>query len=542
MPILDKNGDVRRAGLLLGPVLYADQSDAVQWRFSIGLLLDGGPAAPPVDVTASMGLVGPPVRVADFSAEVGACFWRWPVVVDRAVHPSELTYSINPRENAQGEFQKASFGPVHVPARSELPRMGFFSCNGVSSEKLFHAAKDLDALWEDVNRGQNGGGKLHILIGGGDQLYADSLWSTNSALRAFSDLSFRERCEKPVSEEFEIELRREFVTLYVQRWNRPEPAKAFSRIPGVFTWDDHDIVDGWGSHPTELQSSATYKAVGRAAYRAFEAFQLAGVDRGLVVRGDGDGSKHYLQSLRLHDESSFLELLLLDLRSERTLNQVMSDAQWTGLKRRMQARETEMGQGDAAKKPNHLLVVSSIPVVYLRFAAAEQVLGVIPGEQEIEDDLRDHWESPLHRGERARLLMNLLEHSKKGRCRVTLLSGDVHVGARGQVVSTRPEHLQLGEVQAIIDQITSSGIVHPAPGWLQWKAVQAASTQDAELVEHGVTAQLLPIGGLPVLRMRNWLALSFDKAPDPSANNLRRMWLQWRTERGPVQSQVVVDG
>ena len=39
----------------------------------------------------------------------------------------------------------------------------------------------------------------------------------------------------------------------------------------------------------------------------------------------------------------------------------------------------------------HLLVVSSIPVIYVNANLIEAVFGFLPGQQDLEDDFRDQW-------------------------------------------------------------------------------------------------------------------------------------------------------
>ncbi len=65
------------------------------------------------------------------------------------------------------------------------------------------------------------------------------------------------------------------------------------------------------------------------------------------------------------------------------------------------------------------------------------MFGFLPGQQELEDDLRDHWTSPPHLQERLRSVHRLLKFSAETECRVTILSGDVHVAAVGVIESDR---------------------------------------------------------------------------------------------------------
>ncbi|MBK7830230.1 hypothetical protein [Nannocystis sp.] len=137
--------------------------------------------------------------------------------------------------------------------------------------------------------------------------------------------------------------------------------------------------------------------------------------------------------------------MALDLRSERSSSQVMSPAAWDAAFRWI----------DRQEGLRHLIVMTSIPVVYVDLGAVEDALGFMPGQQELEDDLRDHWSSRGHHGERLRLIHRLLDFGKARATRVTIVSGDVHVGALGLIESSRDDQLQ------VISQLISSGIVHP---------------------------------------------------------------------------------
>jgi len=83
---------------------------------------------------------------------------------------------------------------------------------------------------------------------------------------------------------------------------------------------------------------------------------------------------------------------------------------------------------------------------------------VLPGQQELEDDLRNHWTGVPHGQERLRLIYRLLGFARRKGCRVTLLSGDVHVGAGGIVKSERQAVNDCGA--NAINQLASSCIEH----------------------------------------------------------------------------------
>ena len=148
--------------------------------------------------------------------------------------------------------------------------------------------------------------------------------------------------------------------------------------------------------------------------------------------------------------------------------------------------------------------------------------GIFPGQQELEDDLKDHWHSRTHKAERLRLVHRLLNFAEEKKTRVTLLSGDVHVGAVGVIESQRAgvknNHAN------IINQLTSSGIVHPAPPALMSFALDFLS-RDSEQVDRSITASLIEFPGTRrrFIMARNWLGL------EPDGEDTR-IWVNWYVE------------
>lgn len=211
-------------------------------------------------------------------------------------------------------------------------------------------------------------------------------------------------------------------------------------------------------------------------------------------------------------------ILSLDMRSERTVDEVLSPDHW-------EAVFSWLSRLTGPARCRHLLVMSSIPVVHPDFGLMESCLGALPGSQEIEDDLRDHWCSRRHRIERLRLIHRLLSFAENEGCRVTIVSGDVHVGALGVLQSTRSP--KDGNA-LVINQLTSSGIVHPAPPGIMLFALGQLFRKTEE-VDRGITAEMLAFPGTRrcFLGARNWLSLGPDEPPHPDCG---RLWAQWTVE------------
>jgi hypothetical protein len=96
------------------------------------------------------------------------------------------------------------------------------------------------------------------------------------------------------------------------------------------------------------------------------------------------------------------------------------------------------------------------------------------------------------------LLRQLLSFSAAQRVRVTAVSGEIHLGALGVI--------ERGATR--IHQLTSSGVVHPAPPAWGVAGLERLARRPARPAPD-ISARLLPLPGhgRRLLRARNWLEL-----------------------------------
>ena len=400
-----------------------------------------------------------------------------------------------------------------VPAQGAAPHMAYTSCNGFGQMSQMKEVEDPYACWRDLARCHEDA-PFHLLLMGGDQLYADSLWELPE-IRRWLGRSRRDETQAPrpaptrllsslfagrpgrwrrsFTKKMEEQVTHFFADLYRDRFGQPEVAALFARIPTVMMWDDHDIFDGWGSHPRRQHESPVYQGIFGVARQAFELFQLR-TQTSHPLANRLPGSPAYNQLFDLGN----VALLVLDLRTERTLEQVMSP----------ESREAMVRALDKLEGCRHLLVMSSIPFVYLDLSVVERVLAGIPGQQALEDDLRDMWQSPRHHDERAEILVQLFELARAKGCRVTLVSGDVHLAAHGVIRSRRSEHLEPGEEAREISQLISSGIVNTPPPSILVYAYETLAPKHETLAED-IDGGLLPFAQREshFLNARNWLEI-----------------------------------
>lgn len=517
--------------VVLGPILYARPSTATEWRFEVHVTVVADDEGPPAGLVPDFKVrnpdsvqvtVGGPHLIHRFSDQP-VRVWAWDVAAPRDDDEKAVWYQLDGDEH----------GPVAIPSRFSLPRFAFFSCNGFSDPADVHKVPNPQAMWEDLNeRHQAGMGAesaddlsgINLLIGGGDQIYCDALWHREPLL------GLSRTPDATLSPDQDRSIRDQYLQWYQQQWGYAGFATAMSSIPCVFTWDDHDIFDGWGSHPADRQKLRLHQAVFRAARETFSVFQVGGEGSPLLRR---PGS-HNLQVLDLESESQQARLVLPDLRGDRTICQVLSKQQWDDLV----ACLTEF-RTSSDERESYLLLVSSIPVVYRR----TKLEGIpVPS---VEDDRRDQWEHGSRRGERARLILNLLDAAGTT-SRAAVISGDVHVASRGRIVSSVPAHRSFG-ADSVVHQVTASAIVHPAPTLIEWLGLKAFSHDDPEVLSDGIVTEVLGVTAEEkYVRARNYVLGTFTRPQDGNG----ALWFQWireRTDNGAtvamaVPEQLVVRG
>lgn len=507
----------------LGPVLQFLGCDAGQWRVSALWVQDSADAPPAFTVGArSVQSTRRPVPGTACTA------WRFEFAVAQAAAAQEVAYTV-------GEENRT----FHVPAKDAPPALAYASCNGYSDPKRMKQVLQPHANWSRLARLHAGQdrvdaqtyGPLHLLLLGGDQIYSDAMWAVIPELKAWSALPRDKRFKAAFTATLRRKLEAYFSQLYLERWSQPEVAALLASLPTVMMWDDHDILDGWGSYPAEQHYAPVYQGIFEVARAAFALFQRQAWDQ--PAPGTLPGQDHHNAAWRIGS----LGLLVLDMRSERRpqllqstpggdvlqADQVLSARSWSAVYQWLAAQE-------AAGGLRHLFVMSSVPVVHPGLELVEKVMGVLPGQQEMEDDLRDHWGSPPHRAERLRLIHRLLQVAATG-TRVTLLSGDVHVAALGVIESTR----EAGKTQ-VINQLTSSAIVHPTSTTLEVFVIEHVA-RHAEVVDRGITLRMLDFPGTSrcVMARRNFLTLQPDA---PGGGD--RYWANWWVEGEPHPHTKVV--
>ncbi len=183
-------------------------------------------------------------RLRQISAEpldsaLGWTFWRFNLALELGLHEREIKYSVSVPDGTPT-------GPVHtfyLPPAGSPAHWAYFSCNGISSdvEEEHWARADPNYLWRDL-LGVHSAFPFHILVGGGDQVYADGVWDKCPVLKEWGALEDEdEKIETPWTRDAAAQATQFYFSNYLENFTQPEVAAAFAAIPTVMVWDDHDI-------------------------------------------------------------------------------------------------------------------------------------------------------------------------------------------------------------------------------------------------------------------------------------------------------------
>ncbi|KAI9845329.1 MAG: hypothetical protein M1837_004951 [Sclerophora amabilis] len=508
---------------------------------------------------------GPPSRSfpgVKLYADPAKTFWRFEIDLPLQQFESRWQYTIPSMQFSDsaknGTDHTKSF---YVPSEKDSMRMMFHSCNGfsVGTDEEFWSGT---ALWHDVLRTHERK-PFHVMIGGGDQIYNDGV-RAKGPLKPWTDIaSPRKRRDFPFSEELRAQCDEYYFENYAQ-WYGAEPfASANASIPQINIWDDHDIIDGFGSYTDHFMQSHVFRGIGGIAHKYYMLFQHhfpppvstftseapqttksqgtggTGADPGQLGDTFVMQEKHEDPSWIIgskpgpyvaeRSRSLYMQLghkvafVGLDARTERTRHQINYPETYDLVFQRL---NTELAH--KAGQIKHLVVLLGVPIAYPRLIWLENILtspiigpirflnkrfGVagglfnsFDGQVDLLDDLDDHYTARQHKKERKELMHRLQNLAAQYSVRVTILGGDVHLAAVGRFYSNPKLHLPTEHDHRYMANIVSSAITNKPPP----KAVanMLASRNKIHRLDHDTDETLMdlfdkPPGGVPKAANKN---------------------------------------
>lgn len=303
------------------------------------------------------------VRGYRLHAERGYTFWRFSIEVELRDKEQRIAYRIN-RGPATGFW---------VPAKGQSMNIMFHSCNGFSLSVNPDELSGPDPMWRDVLNSHQSR-PFHVMIGGGDQLYCDAVMRQTQLFKEW--LVIRNPLHKhnaPFTVEMQDELEWFYLERYCMWFSQGLFGLANAQIPMVNIYDDHDIIDGFGSYPHHFMTSPVFSGLGNVAFKYYMLFQhqsLASETEGtepswaLGVK-PGPYIQERSRSVFMHLGSK-IALLGVDCRTERMRDQVVRDDTWDKLIDRCYS---EIVKG----KTEHLLVLLGVPIAYPRLVWLENM-------------------------------------------------------------------------------------------------------------------------------------------------------------------------
>ncbi|KAL9113406.1 MAG: hypothetical protein Q9227_002447 [Pyrenula ochraceoflavens] len=405
----------------------------------------------------------------------GVTFWRFNLEIELNEQQQHVAYRIN---------QGPAIG-FWVPARGKAMNIMFHSCNGFSLSVNPNDFSGPDPLWRDVlNTHQTR--PFHVMIGGGDQIYNDRVMVQTNHFGNWTKLrNPHEKHHAPFTPEMKEELETFYLDRYAMWFSQGLFEMANSQIPMVNIWDDHDIIDGFGSYPDNFMRTPVFTGLGEVAFKYYMLFQHQSVaeevtaDEPSWLLGESPGPYIQQQSRSLFmSMGRSVAFLGLDCRTERTRSEILT-LQTLDLVLDRCRREIVEGE------TKHLIVLLGVPIAYPRLVWLENVLtsramdpikamgrykilkggflNKFDGGVEILDDLDDHWTASGHKGERAELIQDLQDLAAEKSVRITILGGDVHLAAIGQFYSKTKLKIPKDRDHRYMPNVISSAIVNTPP-------------------------------------------------------------------------------
>lgn len=306
--------------------------------------------------------------------------------------------------------------------------------------------------------------QARFVIGGGDQVYADgtdylSIWAW---LRKIKKL-------KPCLED----MRSWYRDIYRGYWGFPHVQAVHRQLPNYMIWDDHEIMDGWGSY-TDNELSNTLDSL----------FEWENKKKNLkLARQMFEAAKQtYIEYQHGHNPTTAqgqfdypfshcgADYLVLDMRGQRDFER----KHYAILGEDQVARMQSWAQNLSAERDGPIFVVSTVPVVHLKDFVSNTLdwLNIFGAR----DDVRDHWAHQLHHVEFSLLLTTLFECAERTRRPLVILSGDVHIGCVFELFGLKQKY-----PNARVFQVTSSAISYAALGPLKLQLLAKSVVQKGEI-------------------------------------------------------------
>lgn len=554
--------------VLCGPLLNyrrmgKDHAGAATWHGSVLIVTTPGQQNPELSLSPD-GAIDPNQTNGAFSGNANTivkgeklyedpdkAFWRFLLEVPFQQFEARWKYHLRGLEYVD-ESKSTKPQTFAVPSISQSMRILFHSCNG------FSVGTDVDAwsgpaLWNDVIR-MHDQKPFHVMIGGGDQIYNDSV-RVDGPLKPWTDIGNpHKRREFPFDQKMRDECDEYYFNNYVKWYGHKPFSTANGQIPQVNIWDDHDIIDGFGSYTDHFMRCAVFRGIGGVAHKYYLLFQhhmappkstfttdapkttdvgpegtpadpvqlkntfvmTEDIDDPSYIIGHKPGPYVEERSRNIYSQlGARIAFCGIDARTERTRHQINYPETYKLIFDRL---EKEL---QANKEIKHLILLLGVPIAYPRLQWLENILTApiiaplkllnkrfgfagsffnqFDGNVDLLDDLDDHYTARQHKRERRELIHMLQNLAKNHNVRVTILGGDVHLAAIGRFYSNPKLAIPAENDYRYMPNVISSAITNKPPP--QAVANLLAKRNKIHHLDHDTDETLLEI---------------FDRDPEPA--------------------------
>jgi alkaline phosphatase D len=292
-----------------------------------------------------------------------------------------------------------------------------------------------------------------FVIGGGDQVYVDYTdtdiwkWLKNNKRDLLDE-------KKRRISEFMLSW---YQDVYRGYWGFPHLRRVFRSFPNYMIWDDHEIMDGWGSRTRkelsdELDTWYEWEKSSQNLMLADKMFDAAKIVYRQYQHSHNPATADAVFDFPVTQKHA--AFYFLDMRGHREFDLAR-------LRKRDGKKATDRILGkrqlsrffnwlDAVPKTTRIIyIVSPVPVIHWTgFAVnAGDILGA-------KDDFRDEWDHDTNHVERDKLLDAVFAKSHEIKAPAIFLSGDVHMSAVFHLANRNFRG-------ARVFQVTSSPITRP---------------------------------------------------------------------------------
>ena len=469
--------------IAIGPLLGIESNEL----YTTCILVNQNSITSPKDIQLKVDAnkVINPIQIEELINDFHFLRFEIPIKAERADKVIQYQFEYN------GSALRASFSEtifeVKIPSANKNINVTGVSCSGSHGK----SPEVMDSCGH-----YNGWKKLievspDIIVMAGDQIYADIIWKEIPELKKL--LTQKE----PILDELIKRVDSFYLNLYIRSWSNQYMAKALATIPSVMNWDDHDIIDGYGSLNEDYQVSYLFKEViFPIAKKYYSLFQIRGNNQSLIEKG-------YDFSLAFNFRD--YQFIIPDTRTHRNRKYIIADKGYSNIK-------SFLKNSPKVDSQSAICFVLPVPIAHLKFNGFFETIvkyvfrfvekwktsGMI---HSIDDDLLDHWEHKDHEEEQIKILNMIFEYGILQKPKhLIILSGDVHFSGASKV------EYQKNDNEYNLTQVISSPMVNsPMPSIIAI-ASTLLSRNKYSLKEIGIS-DFKNFGSYkkPMIRFRNFI-------------------------------------